>query len=401
MALLLACELLFGNPQLHGANPANKAAILNHKTRLKAELAKYKLKLKVLKNEDLIDTNVRDAIVLPRYVRVNTLKTTPSIVLKRFESEGYEILPPSENLLDIAYIFLFPHLVFFKLLVRPKTVRVDFHFPEIIVLPSTIDLHDHPLTTKGEIILQDKASCFPPYALNPPPNSVIIDACAAPGNKTSGLSALMNNTGKIFAFDRDPRRLGTLKKLCGRAGCENIEPVCVSFLDVDPLNPTYSSVEYILLDPSCSGSGITRRLDHLQAIAEDENHTIDDNTSATDDAASRLESLADFQLTALLHSFKFPKVKRVVYSTCSVNRQENEDVVAKALGAQNTFRLVDRPLDQWPRRGIAGSIEGAEMLVRTAPAEDMVIGFFVALFEKIGDETEVMIGGKNKKRKTK
>jgi putative methyltransferase len=48
-----------------------------------------------------------------------------------------------------------------------------------------------------------------------------IDACAAPGNKTSHLSALMKNTGKIWAFDLDSRRLGLLKKLTGRAGCKS------------------------------------------------------------------------------------------------------------------------------------------------------------------------------------
>lgn len=69
--------------------------------------------------------------------------------------------------------------------------------------------------------LQDKASCFPAHVCNPPKGAHIIDACAAPGNKTSHLSALVGNTGKIFAFDLDMRRLDLLKRLTTKAGCKS------------------------------------------------------------------------------------------------------------------------------------------------------------------------------------
>lgn len=97
----------------------------------------------------------------------------------------------------------------------------DLHIPEILLLPSSVDLHDNPLLLQGKIIIQDKASCFPAFVLNPEPNSQVIDACAAPGNKTSHLSAIMKNTGKIFAFDKDQKRLNTLIKLSTRAGCQS------------------------------------------------------------------------------------------------------------------------------------------------------------------------------------
>ena len=90
---------------------------------------------------------------------------------------------------------------------------------------------------------QDKASCFPAFILNPPRNAICLDACAAPGNKTSHLSAILHNTGKIYAFDMDKRRLGTLTKLTKRAGCKNIQPVHGSFLEVKPNDdPKYKAV---------------------------------------------------------------------------------------------------------------------------------------------------------------
>lgn len=92
----------------------------------------------------------------------------------------------------------------------------------------------------------------------------------------------MKNTGKIWAFDLDSRRLELLKKLTKKAGCKSkhysvkvreefaypflsidINPIHGSFLETDPNDEKYSRVEYLLLDPSCSGSGIISRLDHL------------------------------------------------------------------------------------------------------------------------------------------
>lgn len=67
---------------------------------------------------------------------------------------------------------------------------------------------------------------------------------------------------------------------------------------------------------------------------------------------ARIAALADFQRKAILHAFRFPSVKKVVYSTCSKHRQENEDVVNHVLNAQTEFVLADGVFPQWSRRGL-------------------------------------------------
>lgn len=106
-------------------------------------------------------------------------------------------------------------------------MAVDQHLPELILLPPNTDLHNNSLYLKGHIILQvffitkrqDKASCFPAAVLNPPKGSHVIDACAAPGNKTSHVAAKLNNTGRIWAWEKDHKRSRTLKEMTTKAGC--------------------------------------------------------------------------------------------------------------------------------------------------------------------------------------
>jgi len=243
-------------------------------------------------------------------------------------------------------------------------------------------LHENPLYASGKIILQDKASCFPALILSPPASddAVVIDATAAPGNKTSHLSALMKNKGKLFAFERDRKRYSTLRAMMDKAGCKNVTPINADFLTIDPLDMQYAAVSHILLDPSCSGSGIVNRLDYLL------------DTEKGDSARqNRLENLSSFQQRIVKHAMRFPNVKKIVYSTCSIHAIENEGVVKRVLASEEcklaNFRLAPRNgvLPFWPRRGLPEEFESfddADSLVRCSPGEDATNGFFVSCFVK-------------------
>ncbi|KAI8812524.1 S-adenosyl-L-methionine-dependent methyltransferase [Cladochytrium replicatum] len=377
LACVLVCDLLFGSGALHGAGITFRECVFKHKTRLSAELVRLKIRRKVNSNEALIPEHIRDAVVLPRYARVNTIKSKVDDVVAQFQKQGYNL---SSNLSESEEK-------------TKKSVMVDTHIPDVLVFPAATDLHDHPLVTTGSLVLQDKASCLPAFVLSPPQNSVVIDACAAPGNKTTHLAAIMNNTGRIYAFDKDRKRLETLKRSADLLGCSNIKANCVDFLEVSSNDPEYKDVQYILLDPSCSGSGIVRRLDHLLIEEEDPS----DNAPEGD----RVAALAKFQTLALLHAFSFPSVRRVVYSTCSRHSEENESVVLEVLSKNKQFRLVQPPpLPSWTRRGI-GEWQGCECLIRADPAEDRTIGFLwlslkdrAARFTKKVKNKEVAVLGK-------
>ncbi|KAG8837577.1 hypothetical protein FRB91_008050 [Serendipita sp. 411] len=264
----------------------------------------------------------------------------------------------------------------------PRSFQKDVHIPDLLSFPPTTQFQDSALLKDGKIILQDKASCFPAFVLNPPADSRlhVIDATAAPGNKTSHLSAIMKGKGRVTAFERDKKRFQTLKYMLDRAGASNVVPRNQDFLSVDPLDSEYQSVTHILLDPSCSGSGIVNRLDYL---VNSENDT---NTAETEE---RLKKLAGFQLKMIRHAMKFPSLQRLVYSTCSVHTTENEEVVVQALQSEEAlegnFKSEPRAkvIPAWPRRGLRleqmDESVPSESLVRCLP-EDGTNGFFVACF---------------------
>jgi len=174
------------------------------------------------------------------------------------------------------------------------------------------------------------------------------------------------------------------QKMVKKARATNIEVANKDFLQVNPLDKQYSKVEYILLDPSCSGSGIVNRFDFINNTGN-QSSTTDEQENSTEEKMNiegRLKSLSKFQLSTLLHAFKFPNVKRVVYSTCSINQEENEDVVKQALSAQNDFKLSNNIFPEWHRRG-NDCFDGATSCIRTIPKHDLTIGFFVSCFERV------------------
>lgn len=267
------------------------------------------------------------------------------------------------------------------------------------------------------MIIQDKSSCFPSQILgdcwisntNPLKTSTevvnwgdIIDGCSAPGNKTSHLAnflhtfTILNFSDKptskfpqIFAFEKNAKRFQLLTQRMNNAGVTHIvKPTHADFLLVDPLDPLFSNVKYCLMDPSCSGSGLVS----IDRLVERSTQSTTLHDSSEKD--HRVLKLKEFQISVLLHSFKFPNVQYVVYSTCSIHKEENEEVVAEVLKQANedinssyiwnVLTPTNMTVNEWKRRGEA--CEGLthsqqEALIRCSP-EDMTSGFFVSLFHK-------------------
>lgn len=357
LAKVLVYDLLIGHGVKCGG--AWKTMMLKHRSRLQAALARIKIKRKVSRNQDLLPSSFQQTKndVIPRYVRVNTLKTTLEDVIDYLKREGFSYQGTPGRLEDLDRL-------------SGKMFLCDLHLKDLLVFSGKTDFHDHFLYKAGHIILQDKASCLPAFLLNPPVGSHVIDACAAPGNKTSHLAAIMKNKGKLFAFDLDAKRLSTMSTLLLRAGVTCQQLANQDFLKVDPQNSEYKEVKYILLDPSCSGSGMVCLRDELSKTQED----------------GRLQALAAFQLHCLNHALQFPQLERIVYSTCSIHSQENEEVVTACLQQNPAFRLVHL-LSDWPERGH----EPLTQCLRASTAKTRTHGFFVAMLERRPDEENLSI----------
>lgn len=353
---VLIKEIVLGSG-LSRIGPAEKI-VLSHECELKKTFKAFMEEQGVKEPAGLLPDNAlaRAAKERRRTVRVNTLKASLGDIKRALQSDY-------GNVYDNKYI------------------------PEVLELDPGTDLHSHSLVRNGSIVLQSLASCIPAFVLDPDPKWNIIDACAAPGNKTTHLAAIMSqksikgDVGHVVAFDKDPKRLQRLKDnatLTGAAGI--IDPQCEDFLKTDPNE--YKHIDAILLDPSCSGSGTSvSRMDYLLPSSQ---ACLEKGTMYTD---NRVKQLSEFQISAIQHAMTFPNVKRIVYSTCSIYQEENEGVVARLLqyAQEHGFKL-QKCLHSWPRRGI--STEGglkpkdASKVVRIDPLEDGTDGFFVAMFHR-------------------
>lgn len=295
---------------------------------------------------------------LPRYVRINSLQIDANAAHRKLKESGYSFIKPV-RMRGGRERWRKPKQ---DAKVDRRSYQLDPHIPNLLVFPPHSNMGKHPMVLSGELIIQDKASCFTAQALSPPPGSVVMDACAAPGSKTTHLAALMQGRGTVFAFDRDPTRLEKLKFVLNRTGASAIvRPVLLNYLKA-PLNAkAFANVTHVLVDPSCSGSGMNLTWS-LRPPKSDE---------------KELEELAENQLKCILHAMSckractvavwlvssqralrrlsgfqcaVPKVRAVAYSTCSVFDEENERVVERALAANSRFELA-RALPDWPTRG--------------------------------------------------
>eukprot|EP00965_Chrysotila_dentata_P122540 4050266-Pleurochrysis_carterae.AAC.1 len=139
----------------------------------------------------------------------------------------------------------------------------------------------------------------------------------------------MEGQGRLLAFEQDERRFMLLKQMLKQKGAVCAEAVHANFLKVDPTAAEYCDVTHVLLDPSCSSSGMS-----LNPITDPD----------------ALHELADLQQRLILHAMRFPSLEALVYSTCSVNDMENECVVEAVLSAQSKF-VLEPALPWWHRRG--------------------------------------------------
>ena len=210
---------------------------------------------------------------------------------------------------------------------------------------------------EGWFTVQDEASQLAALLLEPQPGERVLDACAAPGGKATYLAQLMNNDGELLASDLSRSKLALVRESAERLGLTIIQTRCIDLLgDIPQPDPLY---DRILLDAPCSGLGVVRR-----------NPEAKWRLSPAD-----ITRLADKQKRLLHNVFDLLKPGgRLVYSTCSTSREENEDVLTEFL-SQRPDCVLDNLRDSFPQWEGLFTGQGA---MRSWPHRHGMDGFFAA-----------------------
>jgi len=242
------------------------------------------------------------------------------------------------------------------------------------VFESQVPLGATPEYLAGHYILQAASSFLPVMALAPQENERVLDMAAAPGGKTTYLSALMKNTGCVFANDSNKNRAKGLIGNIHRLGCKN---TIVCNHDARDFPKVIGGFDRVLLDAPCSGTGV---------IAKDA--SVKTNKSERD--FMELPHLQKQLLLAAIDSVDHNSKTGgyIVYSTCSVTVEENEQVVEYALRKRPNVKLVETGLT-FGAEGFT-SFRGKKFndkmkyTRRYYPHKFNVDGFFVSKFKKFG-----------------
>ncbi|KAF2128601.1 NOL1/NOP2/sun family putative RNA met [Dothidotthia symphoricarpi CBS 119687] len=242
------------------------------------------------------------------------------------------------------------------------------------IFESQVPLGATPEYLAGHYILQAASSFLPVMALAPQENERVLDMAAAPGGKTTHIAALMKNTGCIFANDMNKDRAKGLIGNIHRLGVRNSIVCNYSALEFPKV---MGGFDRVLLDAPCSGTGV---------IAKDASV----KTNKTEADFMKLPHLQKQLLLAAIDSVDHHSKTGgyIVYSTCSVTVEENEQVVQYALNKRPNVRLVETGLT-FGKEGftnIGGKIfhPSMKMTRRYYPHTYNVDGFFVSKFKKIG-----------------
>ena len=267
-------------------------------------------------------------------VRLNGLKTSRSILIRRMEEEGLK-------------------------------AKATLHSPLGVVIEGLRGRVDQlELFRKGLFQVQDEAAQVASYLLAPPPGSRVLDVCAGYGGKASHLAELMVNQGEVVALDTNRARLISLAENSKRLGIHIIHPVVANAAkQVSDL--FRSSFDRIMVDAPCSGLGVLSRHPDGKWNRDRED----------------VRRLAGLQSTILGQTAAALGMGgRMLYVTCTLSREENEGVVQAFLKRNKGFALENlrNQVPPW-----ALDLIDERGFLRALPHLHGMDGFFAALFARI------------------
>ncbi len=263
----------------------------------------------------------------PVVVKVNTLKTTVDDLIWKLAEEG---------------------------VVAEKSTK----FPDSLVLNNTGAVEELLAYQEGLFHAQDFASQICCKALDAKPGETVFDLCSAPGGKAFTIAQSMQNTGCVRAFDIYQSRVDLIKNGAKRLGLNN---VYTYLSDATIFNENYGMADRVLCDVPCSGLGIIRRKPEIRFKK-----------------SAEIDNLPEIQYSILCNAIKYLKDGgRLVYSTCTLNPKENDEICNRFLEEHPEFEAV-KVLPELRR------YSENDKYLTLMPHIHSTDGFFVAVFQKNG-----------------
>lgn len=266
----------------------------------------------------------------PLTLRVNRLKTDRDEILKALSDKGFTA--------------------------QPAQLSPD----GIILSHPPVPVREIKYYKMGHIQIQDEASQLISGLVNPKPGEKILDICAGVGGKTTHMAEMMRNKGTILALDINRKKIEALKEMSKRLGATIIDTLVADATPEPPKN-LHGKFDRALVDAPCSGLGTLRRNPEIKwrLLPED------------------LKSFPPLQKRILKKACKYLKSGgTLIYSTCTITPEENEEVVAAFLSDNPGFEKVR------PSASISEELIDNEGFFRTFPHRHTTDGFFGAVLVK-------------------
>lgn len=267
-------------------------------------------------------------------VRINTLKTGRDALIAELSQNGIEVKPG--RFLD-----------------------------EALRLENVSDISCMDAFVKGKITVQDESSMLVTRVLAPEPGEKILDVCAAPGGKTTHMAEAMKNMGHIDAWDIHEHKIALIRENAERLGIEIINAAQRDALEFS--EEAVCTYDRVLVDAPCSGTGIIRRKPDIKWKRE-----MDD-----------FGSLVEIQRKILYNASRYVKPGGVlVYSTCSLDVRENEQIIAGFLSENGDFKAES--LENYLPDTLKAKEETKRGILKLYPHIDGTDGFFIARLRRKG-----------------
>lgn len=211
-----------------------------------------------------------------------------------------------------------------KEMLKKDNIEVeDGVIEDFLILKKVRNIEKVQAFQKGFFTVQDEAAGLIPRILNPKQGEKILDACSSPGGKTTYMAEIINDNGEILAFDIHEHRVELVKKVAQRLEISSIK---TKVQDSTIFEEEYvKCFDKILLDVPCLGIGVLKRKPDIKWQRDKDS----------------IKEITDLQYKILEVNSKYLKIGgELVYSTCSIFKEENEDIINKFLKNNENFEIV-------------------------------------------------------------